>query len=141
MPTHTTQTSLDPYMELVGSISMWRTPSTTTLCQSISLRSWNDLEESAVVGGNGFAASIVQDLGFEPTLGATGEAKPKTAKTTMNVAITDALVGGSHDRRVVGEGVAGAGVAGAGVAGAGVAGAGKEEAWEENWWASHIDCP
>ena len=42
----------------------------------------------------------------------------------MNVAIADALAGGSHDRRVVGEGVAGAWVAGAGVAGAGVAGAG-----------------
>ena len=42
----------------------------------------------------------------------------------INVALADALAGGSHDRRVVGEGVAGAGVAGAGVAGAGVAGAG-----------------
>ena len=44
----------------------------------------------------------------------------------MNAAITTALAGGSHDRRVVGEGVAGAGSAGAGVAGAGVAGAGKK---------------
>ena len=72
-----------------------------------------------IVGGSGFAASTVQDLGFEPTLGATGEAKPKSARRKMNVAIADALAGGSHDRRVVGEGVAGAGVAGAGVAGAG----------------------
>ena len=55
----------------------------------------------------------------------------------MNVDIADVLVGGSHDRRVVGEGVAcggvagagvtGAGVTGAGVAGAGVAGAGKRK--------------
>ena len=84
------------------------------------------LKNPAAVGGNGFAASTVQDLGFEPTLGATGTAKPKNARRKMdvaiadaNVAIADALAGGSHDRRVVGEGVAGAGVAGAGVAGAG----------------------
>ena len=83
------------------------------------------LKNPAVVGGNGFAASTVQDLGFEPTLGATGEAKPKNAKRKMDVAIADALAGGSHDRRVVGEGVAGAGVTGAGVACAGAAGAGK----------------
>ena len=82
------------------------------------------LKNPAVVGGSGFAASTVQDLGFDPTLGATGEAKPKNARKKMNVAIADALAGGSHDRRVVGEGVAGAGVACAGVAGAGVAGAG-----------------
>ena len=77
------------------------------------------LKNPAVVGGNGFAASTVQDLGFEPTLGATGEAKPKNAKRKMNVAIADALAGsGVHDLRV-GEGVTGSGVAGAGVAGAG----------------------
>ena len=77
------------------------------------------LKNQAVVGGNGFEASTVQDLGFEPTLGAIGEAKPKDAKREMNVAIADALAGsGLHGRRV-GEGVAGAGVAGAGVAGAG----------------------
>ena len=77
------------------------------------------LKNPDVVGGRGFAASTIQDLGFEPTLGATGEAKPKHARRKMNVAIADALAGsGVHDRRV-GEGVAGAGVAGAGVAGAG----------------------
>ena len=85
------------------------------------------LKNPAVAGGNGFAASTVQDLGFEPTLGATGTAKPKNARRKMDVAIADALSGGSHDRRVVGEGVAGAGVAGAGVAGAGVVGAGKKK--------------
>ena len=37
-----------------------------------------------VVGGSGFAASTIQDLGFEPTLGATGEAKP-SARRKMNV--------------------------------------------------------
>ena len=82
------------------------------------------LNNPAVVRGNGFAASTVQNLGFEPTLGASGEAKPDNARGKMNVAIADALAGGSHDRRTVGEGVAGARAAGAGVAGAGVAGAG-----------------
>ena len=33
-----------------------------------------------IVGGSGLAASTVQDLGFEPTLGTTGEAKPKNAR-------------------------------------------------------------
>jgi len=72
------------------------------------------LKNPTVVGGSGFAASTVQDLGFEPTLGATGEAKPKNAKKKMNAVIADALAGsGVHGRRV-GEGVVGAGVAGAG---------------------------
>ena len=35
------------------------------------------LKNPAVVGGNGFAASTVQDLGFEPTLGATGTCQEK----------------------------------------------------------------
>jgi hypothetical protein len=30
-----------------------------------------------VVGGNGYAAATLQDLGIEPTMGATGTAKPK----------------------------------------------------------------
>ena len=38
------------------------------------------LKNPDVVGGNGFAASTVKDLGFEPTLGATGDAKPKIAR-------------------------------------------------------------
>ena len=68
------------------------------------------LNNPDVVGGSGFAASTIQDLGFEPTLGATGTAKPKNAKRKMNVATADALASsGVHDRRV-GEGVAGAGV-------------------------------
>ena len=48
----------------------------------------------AVVGGKGFAASSVQDLGCGPTLGAIGTAKPKNARRKMNVAIADALAGG-----------------------------------------------
>ena len=85
------------------------------------------LKNPEVIGGSGFAASTLQDLGFEPILGAIGEAKPKTAWKKRNAAITAALTGcGVYDRsvgegvpdcRVVGEGVAGAGVAGAGVAG------------------------
>ena len=59
------------------------------------------LKSPAVVGGSGFSASTIQDLGFEPTLGATGEAKPKDARRKMIVAIVDALAGsGVHDRRV-----------------------------------------
>ena len=49
------------------------------------------LKNPAVVGGNGFAASTVQDLGFEPTSGATGTAKPKNARRKMDVAFADAL--------------------------------------------------
>ena len=65
------------------------------------------LHNDKVEGGNGYAAATLQDLGFEPTLGAT-EAKPK------------------RTRKKKGEGVAGAGVAGAGIAGAGIAGAAKK---------------
>ena len=43
----------------------------TSLLEGITLKSPD------VVGGSGFTASTVQDLGFEPTLRATGEAKPK----------------------------------------------------------------
>ena len=65
------------------------------------------LKNDNVEGGSGYAAATLQDLGFEPTLGATSEAKPKRV------------------RKKKGEGVAGAGVAGAGIAGAGIAGAAK----------------
>ena len=103
------------------------------------------LEES--VGGSRFAASTVQDLGFQPTLGATQEAKPKKAREKRNAASAAAFTDcGVHDRsvegvpdcRVVGEGVAGAGVAGAGVTGARVAGAGRQH---KKRWASHFNCP
>ena len=50
------------------------------------------LNNPDVVGGSGFAASTIQDLGFEPTLGATGEAKPKNAKRKMNVAILGSMI-------------------------------------------------
>ena len=45
------------------------------------------LKNPDIVGGSGVAASTIQDLGFEPTLRATGEGKPKNAKRKMNVAI------------------------------------------------------
>jgi len=64
------------------------------------------LHNDNIEGGSGYAAATLQDLGFEPTLGATSEGKPK------------------RTRKKKGEGVAGAGVAGAGIAGAGIAGAG-----------------
>ena len=39
------------------------------------------LKEPGVHGGSGFAAATVQDLGFEPTLGATsGEGKAKRVR-------------------------------------------------------------
>ena len=72
--------------------------------------------ESAVMrhpevhGGNGFAAATVQDLGFEPTLGATSaDAKPvrRRAKTIE-----------------VGEGLSAAGVSAARVSAAGVSAGG-----------------
>ena len=57
------------------------------------------LHNDNIEGGSGYAAATLQDLGFEPTLGAT-PAKPKRV------------------RKKKGEGVAGAGIAGAGIAGA-----------------------
>ena len=38
------------------------------------------LKSPEVVGGGGFPASTLQDLGFEPTSGAIGEAKPENAR-------------------------------------------------------------
>ena len=62
------------------------------------------MRHSEVHGGNGFAATTVQDLGFDPTLGATSaDAKPvrRRAKTIA-----------------VGEGLSAAGVSAAGVSAA-----------------------
>ena len=68
------------------------------------------LKEPEVHGGSGFAAATAQDLGFEPTLGATsGEGKVKRVRKR----IID-----------VGEGLSAAGVSAAGVSAAGVS-AGK----------------
>ena len=63
------------------------------------------LKDPDIVGGNGYAAATLGDFGYEPTLGAVGEAKPKRA------------------RKKKGEGVAAAGM-GAGLAAAGMAAAG-----------------
>ena len=35
------------------------------------------LKHPDIVGGNGYAAATLGDMGFEPTLGAEGSAKPK----------------------------------------------------------------
>ena len=66
--------------------------------------------ESAVMripeahGGSGFAAATVQDLGFEPTLGATsGEGKPARKPRKKSIA--------------VGEGLSAAGVSAGGISG------------------------
>ena len=64
------------------------------------------LKHPDVTGGNGYAAATLGDLGYEPTLGATGVPK-----------------GGKKPRKKKGEGIAGAGM-GAGLAAAGMAAAG-----------------
>jgi hypothetical protein len=69
------------------------------------------LKNPEVHGGSGFGAATVQDLGFEPTLGATsGEGVPKRVRKKMIE---------------VGEGLSAAGVSAAGVSAAGVSAAGK----------------
>ena len=74
--------------------------------------------ESAVMrhpevhGGNGFAAATVQDLGFEPTLGATSaDAKPVRRRAKIKTI-------------EVGEGLSAAGVSAAGVSAAGASAGG-----------------
>ena len=71
--------------------------------------------ESAVMripevhGGSGFAAATVQDLGFEPTMGATsGEGKPARKPRKKSIA--------------VGEGLSAAGGSGGGVSAGGISG-------------------
>jgi len=68
------------------------------------------LKEPAVHGGSGFAAATAQDLGFEPTLGATsGEGKAKRVRKKVIE---------------VGEGLSAAGVSAAGMSAAGMSAAG-----------------
>ena len=74
------------------------------------------LHNDNVEGGSGYAAATLQDLGFEPTLGAK-PAKPKRVRKKKGEGVAGAGVAGA--------GVAGAGIAGAGIAGAGIAGAAK----------------
>jgi len=73
------------------------------------------LKEPEVHGGSGFAAATVQDLGFEPTLGATsGEGKAKrvrkkvievgeglsaAGKSAAGMSAAGACVGGSKSKR------------------------------------------
>ena len=69
------------------------------------------LKEPEVHGGSGFAAATVQDLGFEPTLGATsGEGKAKRVRKKVIE---------------VGEGLSAAGVSAAGLSAAGVSAGSK----------------
>ena len=68
------------------------------------------MRHSEVHGGNGFAAATVQDLGFDPTLGATSaDAKPVRRRKV---------------RIEVGEGLSAAGVSAAGVSAAGASAGG-----------------
>jgi len=71
--------------------------------------------ESAVMripevhGGSGFAAATVQDLGFEPTMGATsGEGKPARKPRKKSIAVESIAVG---------EGLSAAGVSAGGICG------------------------
>ena len=73
------------------------------------------LKHPDIVGGNGYAAATLGDMGFEPTLGAEGSAKPKKARKKKGEGIAGA--GG------MGAGLAAAGMAAAGMAGAGLTGA------------------
>lgn len=62
------------------------------------------MRQPEVHGGSGFAAATVQDLGFEPTLGATSaEGKPKRKPRKVSIA--------------VGEGLSAAGISAGGVSG------------------------
>ena len=69
------------------------------------------LKEPGVHGGSGFAAATVQDLGFEPTLGATSA---DGAPARVNKKVIE-----------VGEGLSATGVSGAGVSATGVSGGSK----------------
>ena len=77
------------------------------------------LKHPDVVGGSGYAAATLGDLGYEPTMGAEGAAKPKRARKKKGEGLAAAGVGA---------GLAAAGMAAAGTAGAGVAGASKPRA-------------
>ncbi|MFM7985224.1 MAG: hypothetical protein ACKPKO_38490, partial [Candidatus Fonsibacter sp.] len=89
-----------------------------------------------VHGGNGFAAATVQDLGFEPKLGATSaDAKPvrrrvKTIEVGEGLSaagVSAAGVSGGATKRTCrkkGEGLSAAGVSAAGVSAAGASAGG-----------------
>jgi len=81
-----------------------------------------------VHGGSGFAAATVQDLGFEPTMGATsGEGVPRRAKKKVIE---------------IGEGLSAAGVSAAGMSAAGVSAAGKpKKATRKTLQVPHQDAP
>ena len=76
------------------------------------------LKEPAVHGGSGFAAATAQDLGFEPTLGATsGEGKAKRVRKKV-IEVGEGLSAA---------GVSAAGMSAAGMSAAGVSGGGKRK--------------
>ena len=86
------------------------------------------LKHPDIVGGNGYAAATLGDMGFEPTMGAEGSAKPK------------------KPRKKKGEGIAGAGgicagLAAAGMAAAGVASARADGRWGHRRGAAHAAGP
>jgi hypothetical protein len=71
-----------------------------------------------VVGGSGFAAATVQDLGFEPTMGAT----PNQSGSGMS---GGGMSGGSTTTdRPIGGGMSGGGMSGGGMSGGGMSGGG-----------------
>ena len=70
-----------------------------------------------VHGGSGYAAATNKDLGFEPTLGATGGADATAAKRRVRKKAIE-----------VGEGLSAAGISAGGVSGGGVSGGGAPAA-------------
>ena len=70
-----------------------------------------------VHGGSGYAAATNKDLGFEPTLGATGGADATAAKRRVRKKAIE-----------VGEGLSAAGISAGGVSGGGVSGGGASAA-------------
>jgi len=72
----------------------------------------NVMRQAEVHGGSGFAAATVQDLGFEPTIGATSGADAPTKRRVRKKTVE------------VGEGLSAAGTSAAGTSAAGMAAAG-----------------
>ena len=83
------------------------------------------LKEPEVHGGSGFAAATVQDLGFEPTLGATsGEGKAKRVRKKVIE---------------VGEGLSAAGVSAAGKSAAGTSATGVSGGEQTRWCLTEFE--
>ena len=82
-----------------------------------------------VEGGSGYAAATIQDLGYEPTQGATSATRRSRARrqAAAKPEVPSDVVGeGLEAGGVSGGGVSGGGVSGGGVSGGGVSGGGRK---------------